>query len=166
MSRRPKLRSIGISAAVSAALLLAFAPVTASASPIGALRHAPRVASVGGDPWRLFKATNESRARFDVPKLRLNRELSASPGGTAWRWRGGASCSTPRPSRALPAGRPVADLGRERRATRPGASTVIQRAFMASPPHRGNILNRSFRQVAIGAVRVDGMLWVTVFFYG
>ena len=42
----------------------------------------------------------------------------------------------------------------------------MQQAFMDSPPHRGNILNREFRQVAIGTVRVDGTLWVTVFFYG
>ena len=44
--------------------------------------------------------------------------------------------------------------------------TSIQEAFMGSPPHRSNILNRGFRQVAIGTVRVDGTLWVTVFFYG
>ena len=37
---------------------------------------------------------------------------------------------------------------------------------MDSPPHRGNILNRAFHQVAIGSVRVDGTLWVTVFFFG
>jgi uncharacterized protein YkwD len=37
---------------------------------------------------------------------------------------------------------------------------------MASSGHRANVLNRSFQRVAIGAVRVHGMLWVTVFFYG
>ena len=42
----------------------------------------------------------------------------------------------------------------------------LESAFMASLPHRHNILNRTFRHVAIGAVRVDGVLWVTVFFYG
>jgi uncharacterized protein YkwD len=41
----------------------------------------------------------------------------------------------------------------------------IQAAFMDSPPHRSNVLNRAFREVAIGAVRVNGTLWVTVFFY-
>jgi uncharacterized protein YkwD len=42
----------------------------------------------------------------------------------------------------------------------------VQDAFMDSPPHRTNVLNRAFRNVAIGAARVDGVLWVTVFFYG
>ena len=42
----------------------------------------------------------------------------------------------------------------------------LQQAFMDSPPHRANILNRALHPVAIGSVRVDGTLWVTVFFYG
>jgi uncharacterized protein YkwD len=49
------------------------------------------------------------------------------------------------------------------------ASTVgsIQEAFMKSPGHRSNILNRGFRRVAVGTYRDDsGFLWVTVFFYG
>jgi len=48
----------------------------------------------------------------------------------------------------------------------PGDVEGLEQAFMDSPPHRGNILNRAFRQVAIGSVRVDGTLWVTVFFFG
>jgi uncharacterized protein YkwD len=47
-------------------------------------------------------------------------------------------------------------------------STVdgLQDAFMASPPHRENILRTAFDHVAIGMASVDGHLWVTVFFYG
>ncbi len=47
-------------------------------------------------------------------------------------------------------------------------STVdgLQEAFMASPPHRENILRTAFDHVAIGMARVDGHLWVTVVFYG
>jgi uncharacterized protein YkwD len=41
----------------------------------------------------------------------------------------------------------------------------MEAAFMASAPHRANILHSTFHHVAIGAVRVDGALWVTVFFY-
>ena len=48
----------------------------------------------------------------------------------------------------------------------PGDIASIQTAFMHSPPHRENILNRTFSQVAIGTVRAGGTLWVTVFFYG
>ena len=46
-----------------------------------------------------------------------------------------------------------------------GTVRDMEAAFMASAPHRANILHRTFRHVAIGAVRVDGALWVTVFFY-
>jgi len=47
-------------------------------------------------------------------------------------------------------------------------STVdgLQDAFMASPPHRENILGTAFDHVAIGMASVDGHLWVTVIFYG
>jgi uncharacterized protein YkwD len=42
----------------------------------------------------------------------------------------------------------------------------LESAFMASTEHRANILRPSFYRSAIGAVRVHGKLWVTVFFYG
>ena len=165
MSRRPKLRSIGIAASVAVALLLSLPPAAATATrlatPAGA--RTSRL-EVGGDSWKLFKATNESRGRFDLPALRLNRELSviarrhsmamAQSGdlfhttdvdvylhGIAWHVWGENVGYTPQ------------DVA------------SIQQAFMDSPPHRENILNGAFREVAIGSVRVDGTLWVTVFFY-
>jgi uncharacterized protein YkwD len=42
----------------------------------------------------------------------------------------------------------------------------VQRAFMASPPHRANILGPSFDHAAVGVVRAGGVVWVTVVFYG
>jgi uncharacterized protein YkwD len=166
MSRHPKLRSIGIAAAVSTALLLAFAPITASASPVGAAaRHAPRVAAVGGDSWRLFKATNESRGRFDVPKLRLNRELSVIARRHSMAMaRNGELFHTANVDVYLH-GIDWHTWG-ENVGYTSGDVDGMEQAFMDSPPHRSNILNRGFRQVAIGTVRVDGTLWVTVFFYG
>jgi uncharacterized protein YkwD len=163
MSRPPKLRSIGIAAALSAVLALSLAPASAVAGPLGSPARTARL-QVGGDSWRLFKATNESRGRFDVPKLRLNRELSviarrhslamARSGelfhttdvdvylhGIAWHTWGENVGYTPQDVESM------------------------EQAFMDSPPHRGNILNGAFREVAIGSVRVDGTLWVTVFFY-
>jgi len=47
-----------------------------------------------------------------------------------------------------------------------GSYDAVERAFMGSSVHRANILNGCFKHVAIGATRVDGVLWVTVFFYG
>ena len=42
----------------------------------------------------------------------------------------------------------------------------VQDAFMASKPHRRNILRREFDHAAIGVYRSGGNLWVTVIFYG
>jgi hypothetical protein len=38
---------------------------------------------------------------------------------------------------------------------------TLQNAFMASPPHRANILNPGYNYVGIGAVTVNGRIWVT-----
>jgi uncharacterized protein YkwD len=42
----------------------------------------------------------------------------------------------------------------------------LEAAFMASTPHRRNILNREFDHVAVGVVESHGNFWVTVIFYG
>ena len=44
--------------------------------------------------------------------------------------------------------------------------TDLQEAFMGSKPHRRNILQKRFDHAAIGIVKSDGILWVTVIFYG
>ncbi len=44
---------------------------------------------------------------------------------------------------------------------------VLHDAFMDSPPHRKNQLNRRFRNIGVGmAVGDDGRIWVTVLFLG
>jgi len=47
-----------------------------------------------------------------------------------------------------------------------GSVADLQAAFMRSSGHRANILNPAFDNVAVGAVRRDGILWVTVVFWG
>lgn len=44
--------------------------------------------------------------------------------------------------------------------------TRLQAAFLASKPHRRNILRGAYDHAAIGIVKSDGNLWVTVIFYG
>lgn len=39
-------------------------------------------------------------------------------------------------------------------------------AFMASAPHRENILNKRYKRIGVGVVESGGRLWVTVLFYG
>jgi len=42
----------------------------------------------------------------------------------------------------------------------------LEAAFMASELHRANILRQSFEHAAVGIVREDGHIWITVIFYG
>jgi uncharacterized protein YkwD len=44
--------------------------------------------------------------------------------------------------------------------------TDLEDSFMASKPHRKNILQEGYDHVALGVVKSDGTLWVTVIFYG
>jgi uncharacterized protein YkwD len=165
MNRRPKLRSIGIAAAASVVLVLSLAPTTALASRLGSptVARTPRV-EVGGDSWQLFKATNASRERFDVPKLRLNRELSViARRHSAAMAKSGELFHTSDVDVYLH-GIAWHTWGENVGYTSQDVSSMEQ-AFMDSPPHRGNILNGGFSEVAIGSVRVGGTLWVTVFFY-
>jgi uncharacterized protein YkwD len=48
------------------------------------------------------------------------------------------------------------------------AGTVrrLHELFMASAPHRANILRAGYRRVGIGIARAGGMLWATLIFYG
>ena len=47
-----------------------------------------------------------------------------------------------------------------------GTVTRVQRLFMRSAPHRGNILRSAYSHVGIGVVRAGGRIWATVIFYG
>lgn len=42
----------------------------------------------------------------------------------------------------------------------------LHKAFMASTPHRKNILRSSFRKIGVGIARGGGRVWVTVVFLG
>jgi uncharacterized protein YkwD len=42
----------------------------------------------------------------------------------------------------------------------------LEDAFMASQPHRKNILRRLYDHAAVGIARADDRIWITVIFYG
>lgn len=160
MSRHPNLHRIAIVVAVSTALLLSLPMTSAVAAPIdGRARLA-----VGSDAWKLFKATNASRGRYDIPKLQLNREMSQVA-----RRHSLAMARNDLLFHTADVDVYLHGIGwhtwGENVGFTPGDVQSLEEAFMGSPAHRENILNRAFRHVAIGAVRVDGTLWVTVFFY-
>lgn len=47
-----------------------------------------------------------------------------------------------------------------------GTTTSLHNAFMASPGHRANNLNRRYKEIGVGIVSSGGRLWVTVIFRG
>ena len=47
-----------------------------------------------------------------------------------------------------------------------GSLESLEDAFMASKDHRANILRPTYDHAAVGVVRADGRIWVTVIFYG
>ena len=160
--RQSHLRSIGASIAVSAALVLSLSPPVA-ASPLH-VRTNVRV-EVGTDAWQVYKATNSSREGSNLAKLQLNRAMSkVARRHSLAMARAGELFHTTDVSVYLNG--VEWNAWGENVGYTPGDVASLQQAFMNSPPHRENILNGSFHHTAIGAVRVDGTLWVTVFFYG
>jgi uncharacterized protein YkwD len=47
-----------------------------------------------------------------------------------------------------------------------GSLESLEDAFMASHPHRKNILRRLYDHAAVGIARADDRIWITVIFYG
>lgn len=115
---------------------------------------------------RMRIETNLSRRHHDVARVVINRQMSdlARRHSLAMSRRGELFHTTSPTSLYLDGVR--WHVWGENVGVTSGTVQSLQRAFMASYGHRRNVLDRSFRRVAIGAVRVDGMLWVTVFFYG
>jgi len=135
-----------------AAMLVAAAPVTASASGSKEMRRT------------LLSLTNSARRNNGLRTLDLN-----------WRLSKGAI----RHSRRMAANRTVfhtANLSRLVRRWHPsvwgenvgmgGTVRRVHRLFMRSSPHRGNIFRGGYSNVGIGVVRRGGRIWATVMFYG
>jgi uncharacterized protein YkwD len=115
----------------------------------------------------MLRLTNAARERRDLPRLRLDdvRSDRARKHSVAMARKG--LYHTPDPTEVYLSdvrwsrwGENVGDTG--------GGSDLrpLQDAFMDSPEHRANVLERSFDRVAIGVVMRDGEAWVTLFFYG
>src|SRR6476659_2494426 len=129
---------------------------------------APAHAGVGRwtDRHAMYRATNVSRGRFDRLDVGINRRMSQIA-LTHSRWMANSDklVHTSNPAAAYLKGMSWHCWG-ENIAVSGGTIADVEKAFIASPEHRANILNGCFTHVAIGATRVDGVLWVTVFFYG
>jgi uncharacterized protein YkwD len=142
--------------------------VAAVATMLGTLPQAPAQAGTGQyrDRHAMLRATNGSRDRFNMTGVHIDRAMSKIARHHSLKMAQEQTLfHTSNPSSVYLRGIAWHYWG-ENVGVTGGNVGDLESAFMASTPHRQNILNRTFRHVAIGAVRVDGVLWVTVFFYG
>ena len=143
--------------ALLATFLMAFTAL--APSPAHATTLTPRA--------RMLRATNYSRLTNEVNRVGIHYQISrlARRHSIAMANRGYIFHTANPPSFYLKGvkwstwGENVGVTG--------GTIGGLQAAFMDSPTHRSNILNRRFHRVAVGTYRdARGILWVTVFFYG
>jgi uncharacterized protein YkwD len=117
---------------------------------------------------RMLRLTNEARARRDLPRLHLdNARADRARKHSVAMARDGYLSHTADPTEVYLRDVRWSRWGENVGDTGGGADLrPLQRAFMASPEHRENVLEPSFDRVAIGVVMRDGEAWVTLFFYG
>ena len=153
MSTRTRLIRTSLAASLATALAVA-AP-----TPVGATTDGPRA--------KMYRATNHSRTNHEIHKVDIHYRISklARKHSIAMAGKGYIFHTTD------PAGKYLDGIDwhiwGENVGVTDGSIAELEAAFMDSPPHRENILDRDFDRVAVGAYRdADGYLWVTVFFYG
>jgi len=139
---------------VALTLVLALTPVAAlAATPTGRAARS-----------RMLHLVNASRHAHGVAPLELNARLS----GMAWRH----SCRMVRAAtlyHTIHMRQKVRPFGAHAWGEDIGtASTLLamERAFMASPVHRANILAGRFHHIGVGVRFANGRYWVTLDFYG
>jgi uncharacterized protein YkwD len=132
-----------------------------------ALAPSPAHAATTTARARMYQATNSSRLNNGVRKVDIHYTISrlARRHSIAMANRGSIFHTT-NPSSFYLKGVRWSTWG-ENVGVTGGTITGLQSAFMNSSGHRSNILNRGFHRVAVGTYRdANGLLWVTVFFYG
>ena len=139
-----------------------------------ALAPSPAHAATLTPRARMYRATNTSRVLNDVRRVDMHWQISrlarkhsikmaTTPDGTGGF---GKLFHTTNPASYYLKGVSWSTWG-ENVGVTGGSVADLQEAFMNSSPHRANIMNERFRRVALGTYRDDdGLLWVTVFFYG
>ena len=153
--RRLRISIVGVSLILAMSLLGATAP---SAVARGRQPDAYR--------QQMLKATNHSRITHRTGRLSLNARMSTlAQHHSAEMAKRGYLFHTSNVNTYL-TGVSWHAWGENVGYTQRGNVRDLEKAFMHSPVHRDNILNGAYKHLAIGTVSKDGVLWVTVFFYG
>jgi uncharacterized protein YkwD len=112
------------------------------------------------------RATNKARAAAGLPKLRLDPQLSwvAKYHTKAMARKNSLYHATNyQLSHRITRWRVIGEnIGEDQG----GTVGALQAAFMASPEHKANILDSSYKFVGVGVVIKKGMMWVTLDFEG
>jgi uncharacterized protein YkwD len=121
-------------------------------------------ASAGVYRAQMFDIINKARTNHDVDEVKLNVDLSQDARHHSRRMADlGYVFHTPNISGKLKS------VSWSTYGENIGMAHTLKRVrelWMASPPHKANLLNEKFDWVGVGVVHRDGWFWVTVIFYG
>jgi uncharacterized protein YkwD len=136
----------------------------AAATLVGPIAATPAAAANSGE-MELRTYINEARDKHGARELAM-RSFLVRAARKHSRWMAGTSQLVhSRDLASYAGGRDWSVLG-ENIGYGPSME-VLHDAFMDSPPHRRNALNRRYEKVGVGmAVGDDGRIWVTVLFLG
>ena len=126
-------------------------------------------ASTGWSCYRYSKAergfarrTNQARANHGLPKLSIDPQLSKSATKHTWDMVNKKLLYHTTNAQFYSRVTSWSMLGEN--VGEGGGVPSLQNAFMQSPEHRANILERQYRYIGVGVVRKNGLMWVTVQF--
>lgn len=113
---------------------------------------------------KLFSITNNARRNNGMRPLTLNWRLSSSAATHSRRM--AARGTVFHTANLYELVRPFHPSTWGENVGMSGSVARVQKLFMRSAPHRGNILRNAYSHVGIGVVRAGGRIWATVMFYG
>lgn len=133
-----------------------------SAGLVGPMAAEP-AAAANREERQLRALVNEARQNHDVRGLRMRRFLVRAARQHSREMANQAVLAHSDDLASVAGDRPWSIIG-ENIGVGPSME-ILHDAFMDSPPHRRNELNRAFYKIGVGMVRgADGRIWVTVLF--
>ncbi|MEA2477264.1 MAG: hypothetical protein QOC87_1463 [Actinomycetota bacterium] len=169
-----RLRSVIATAAILTAMTTCFSATSVAISAVPAAAHGHQSAGC----WKLWPSekdfavkTNAARTHNSVAKLHLDPQLSRVAKLHAHEMAHRNVLYPPsidnlrhRVTRWSSLGENVGVDGGVRDYGSARTVGALQKAFLASPEHRANILLPSYRYMGVGVARHNNQMWVTVIF--
>ena len=142
--------------------VVAMAAVLGALSPVTTATAGARCYRYKESERDFARKINTARGIVGTRRLELDKELSRVARKHAWEMNR-ANSLYHTPSRKL--GWRVTRWNHLGENVGAGQSvTSLHQAFMNSPSHRSNVLDRDFRHVGVGVAQDDNYMWVTIVF--